>query len=86
MIELGRTPTKEEVEALIQNLWERAQDDAEDFQEMKSTCDRDSREVAFQDGVAVAHTYILDGIAQWADINDISINVNLEEWAKENLS
>ncbi len=84
MIELGRTPTKEEVEALIQNLWERAQDDAVEFNKMKESCSP-QEEDPFQGGVAVTHTYILDGIAQWADINDIPINVDLEKWARDNL-
>ncbi len=85
MIEIGRTPTKEEVESLLQNLWERAQGDAEEYIEMKEKSPHPEQRDLFKCGVAETHTYILEGIAQWAEINDIPINIDLEEWARKNL-
>lgn len=84
-IRLKGTPTKEDVEMLLTDLWCRAQSDIEMYREDEAKGEMTEERKSFMRSAFVTNTYILDGIAQWADALDLGINVDLEEWAVKNL-
>ncbi len=84
-IKLLDTPTKADVEDLINRIFEQAQEDAVEYNLMRKRTKQGETYADYESGVAETYRYVLAGIAYWAMGHAVELNMDLEKWTEENL-